>query len=82
MMDMDVYTHERLMVQRVEEERRQAELRRLEREARKSHQDRLFQQRSKVLAWLGSLFVSVGQRLEQAGQIQAPCAEEPAGGRA
>jgi hypothetical protein len=82
MMDMDVYTSERLMYQRVEEERRLAELRRLQREASESRQGRLLQWRSQVLAQLGGLFVSVGQRLEQAGQIQAPCAEEPAGGSA
>ncbi len=82
MMDMDVYTSERLMYQRVDEERRLAELRRLQREAGESRQGRLFQWRSQVLAQLGGLFVSLGRRLEQAGQVQAPCAEEPAGGRA
>lgn len=82
MMDMDFYTNERLMVQRVEEERRQAEVRRLQREAGNGALGRLFQQRWKVLAQLGHLFVSVGRRLEQAGQVQARSAQEHAGGKA
>jgi hypothetical protein len=82
MMDMDVYASERLMYQRVDEERQLAELRRVQREVGEARQGRLGQWRSQVLAQLGGLFVSVGQRLEQAGQVQAPCAEESVAGRA
>lgn len=82
MMDMDVYTSERLMVQHVAEELRQAERRRLQRDAGKIGQGGLFQWRAWVQCQLGSLLVSVGQRLEQAGQVQEPCAQEQASGRA
>jgi hypothetical protein len=75
MMDMDVYANERLMVQRVAEERRLARRRRLQRDAGKTGQGRLLRQ-------LGGLFVSVGQRLEQVGQVQEPRAQEQASGRA
>ncbi|MEJ2735968.1 MAG: hypothetical protein P8189_20780 [Anaerolineae bacterium] len=62
MMDMDVYASERLMYQRVDEERQLAELRRVQREVGEARQGRLGQWRSQVLAQLGGLFVSVGQR--------------------
>ena len=75
MMDMDVYANERLMVQRVAEERRQAKGRRLQRAAGRTGQRGLFHQ-------LGGLLVSVGRRLEQAGHAQTPSSREQAGGRA
>jgi len=60
----DYHLEEKLMDLRVQEERRQAELRRLEREARRAHQGWLSHQ-------IGSLFVSVGVRLRQAGPPQS-----------
>ena len=75
MMDMDVYANERLMVQRVAKERRLAKRRRLQRQAGNTGLGRLWRQ-------LGGLFVSVGQRLEQAGHAQTPSSREQAGGRA
>jgi hypothetical protein len=78
----DFYSDEHHMHMRVEEERHQAELRRLQREAGKARQGRLFQWRRWVLCQLGRLFASVGRRLEHSGQAQAPCAQEQASGRA
>jgi hypothetical protein len=59
----DYHLAERLMDLRVHEEWRQAELRRLQREARRAHQGWLFRQ-------ISSLFVSLGARLLHAGLPQ------------
>jgi hypothetical protein len=81
MSDTDFDFTERLMYQRVEEELRQAELRRLAREAGAADQGWLRERTSRVLDQLGSLFVSTGQRLRQAGQAQPIPTQEPADGK-
>jgi hypothetical protein len=58
---------ERLMDLRVQEEQRQAEVRRLQRGARKAHQGWLYRQWCWLLCQLGSLLVSLGVRLLHAG---------------
>jgi hypothetical protein len=63
----DYHLEERLMDLRVQDERRQAELRRLQREARKAHPGWLSRQRCWLLCQLGNLFVSLGVRLLHAG---------------
>jgi len=59
----DYHLEERLMDLRVQEEQRQAELRRLQREARRAHQGWLSRR-------IGSLFVALGARLLHAGLPQ------------
>jgi len=66
----DYHFGERLMDLRVQEEQHQAELRRLQREARKAHQGWLPRQRSWCLCQLGSLLVSLGVRLLHASLPQ------------
>ena len=66
----DYHLAERLMDLRVHEEWRQAELRRLQREARRAHQGRLAHQSCWPLCQLGSLIVSLGVRLRHAGLPQ------------
>ena len=66
----DYHFGERLMDLRVHEERRQAELRRLQREARRLDQGWLSRQSCRLLCQLGSLFVSLGVRLLHAGLPQ------------
>lgn len=61
----DFYLNERMMAQRVEEEHRQAEARRLAREAQAGRAGWLSQQRCRALCQLGQFFVSLGQRLLQ-----------------
>jgi len=73
---------ERLMYQRVEEELRQAKLRQLQREAGATGQGWLRERTSSVLDRLGSLLVSMGQRLQQAGRAQLISPQEHADGRA
>ena len=63
----DFYLEERLMELRVQEEQRQAELRRLQREARGARPGWLSRPRCWLLCQVGSLFVSLGMRLLQAG---------------
>jgi hypothetical protein len=82
MSDTDFNFTERLMYQRVDEELRQAELRRLAREAGAADQGWLRERTSMVLDQLGSLLVSMGQRLKQAGQAQLVSTQEPADGKA
>ena len=82
MSDTDFDSTERLMYQRVEEELRQAELRRLAREAGGTHQGWLRERTFMVLDQLGSLLVSMGQRLKQAGQAQPISTQEHADSRA
>jgi hypothetical protein len=67
---MDCYSAERLMDLRVQEERRQAELRRLQGEAQQAHQGWLSRQRCWLLCQVGGFFVSLGVRLLQAGLVQ------------
>jgi len=66
----DYHLAERLMDLRIHEEWRQAELRRLQREARRAHQG----QRSRQSCWptcqLGSLIASLWVRLRHAGLPQ------------
>jgi hypothetical protein len=61
---------ERLVDLRVQEERRQVALRRLQTEARKVHQGWVSQKRCWFLCQVGSLFVSLGVRLLRAGLPQ------------
>jgi hypothetical protein len=68
MSDTDFNFSERLMYQRVDEELRQAELRQLAREAGVTDQGWLRERTSMVLGQLGSLLVSMGQRLKQVSQ--------------
>ena len=82
MSDTDFDFSERLMYQRVEEELRQAERRRLAREAGATGQGWLQERRSMVLDRLGSLLVSMGQRLKQASQAQLMPTQEHADGKA
>jgi hypothetical protein len=70
MLDTNCYVAERLMDLRVQEERHQAELRRLQREAQRIHQGPLSRQSCWLLCQIGSLFVSLGVRLRQAGLPQ------------
>ena len=70
MLDTNCYLAERLMDLRVHEERHQAELRRLQREARKAHQGWLSRQSHWLLCQLDSLFVSLGVRLLRTGLPQ------------
>jgi hypothetical protein len=67
---------ERLMDLHVQEEQHQAQLRRLEREARKGHPSWGSQQRGRLLCQLGSLLTSLGRRLLDAGLPRAPFFEE------
>jgi hypothetical protein len=71
MSHIDSYSAERLMDLRVQEERRQAELRRLLSEAQAGRAGWLSQQRCRALCQLGRVFVSVGQRLLQAASPPA-----------
>ena len=66
----DYHFGERLMDLRVQEERRQVALRRLQSEARKGHQGWVFQKRCWFLCQAGSLFMSLGVRLLRAGLPQ------------
>jgi len=70
MLFSDYFLEERLMDLRVQEERRQAGLRRLQREARKAHPRWLSRQRCSLLSQLGSLLVSLGVRLLHVGLPQ------------
>ena len=70
MSDTNFYLEERLMDLRVQEERHQADLRRLQREARGAHQSWLPHQSCWLLCQLGRLFVSMGVRLLHAGLPQ------------
>lgn len=63
MSEVNLYLLERLAALRVEEERRQAEMRRLASEARAGRASWLSQQRGQALHRLGRFFVSLGQRL-------------------
>jgi hypothetical protein len=69
---------ERLMDLHVQEEHEQAELRRLEREARKACPSWVSQQRGRFLCQLDSLVASLVRRLLDAGPSQAPSFEEDA----
>ncbi len=72
----DYHLAERLMDLRVHEEWRQAELRRIQREARRAHQGRLAHQSCWSLCQLGSLIVSLWVRLRHAGLPQLRSAGE------
>jgi hypothetical protein len=63
MLFSDCYVEERLMDLRVQEEWREAELRRLQRLARRAHPGWLSQQRCRLLCQLGNFLVSLGVRL-------------------
>lgn len=80
MSDTDFDFTERLMYQRVEEELRQAEMRQLAREAGVTHQGWLRERTSMMLDQLGSLLVSMGQRLKQASQAHLISMQEHADG--
>jgi hypothetical protein len=78
----DFYLNERIMEHRVAEEHRQAEARRLQKEAGAGHKGWLAQQRYRLLGWLGSGLVSSGQKLLQSVSQSAPGAEGHANHRA
>jgi hypothetical protein len=61
---------ERLMQLRVQEERRQVALRRFQSEARNGHQGWVYHKRCWFLCQIGSLLVSLGVRMLQAGLPQ------------
>jgi hypothetical protein len=82
MFNTDLDSAERLMYQRVEEELRQARLRRLQREAGATDPGRLRAWTSRAMDRLGSLFISAGLRLKQAGRAQRISAQEHADSRA
>ena len=58
---------ERLMDLRVQDEHRQAAVRRIQSEARKGQRGWVYEKRCWILCRVGSLFVSVGLRLLNAG---------------
>lgn len=66
----DYHFGDRLMVLRVQEERHQAELRGIQREAANAHPGWLSRQRCRLLCQVGNLFVSLGVRLLRAGLPQ------------
>jgi hypothetical protein len=66
----DYHFAERLMDLRVQEERQQAELRDLQREALKAHPGWLSRKRCWLQCQLGNLFVSLGVRLLRASLPQ------------
>ncbi len=70
MLDTDPYLAEKLMDLRVQEERHQAELRRLQHEALRAHPGRLSRQSWWPLCQLGSLIVSLWVRLRHAALPQ------------
>lgn len=72
----DFYLEERLMAQRVREERAQAALRGLGHEARKAHPGWASRQRCWLLCHSGRFLVSLGRRLWEAGLPQALLLEE------
>jgi hypothetical protein len=72
----DSYLEERLMEQRVREERAQATLRRLGHEAPKAHPGWASRQRCWLLCQSDRLLVSLGRRLWEAGLRQALPLEE------
>jgi hypothetical protein len=78
----DFYLNERMMEHRVAEEHRQAELRRLKKEARADRMNWLAQQRYRIVSWLGCCLVSSGQRLLRSISQSAPGAEGHANNRA
>jgi hypothetical protein len=71
----DYHFGERLMDLRVQEERHDAELHRLQREARRARPGLLSRQSHWLLSQLGSLFVSLGVRLLHASLPQPRPAE-------
>jgi len=78
----DFYLNERMMEHRVAEEHRQAELRRQKKEVVAGRTNWLSQQRYRLLNWLGSGLVSLGQKLLQPVSKPAPGAEGHANHRA
>jgi hypothetical protein len=72
----DYHFGDRLMDLRVQEERYQAETRRLQREARRARPGLLSRQSCWLLCQLGRLFVSLGVRLLHAGLPQPRAAGE------
>lgn len=74
----DFYLNERMMQQRVAEEHRQAELRRLPKEIRAGRTNWLAQQRYRTLSWLGRFLISSGQQLLQSISQPPPGAERHA----
>ena len=73
----EFYLNERLMQQRVAEEHRQAELRRLQEEVGTGRTSWLVRQRYRILCWLGRILVSSGRQLLQSTSQPPPAAEGP-----
>jgi hypothetical protein len=82
MFDSNLYLYERMMAQRVKDEHRQAEVRRLVSEAQAGRASWLSQQRCRAVCQLGQFFVSLGQRLLQDASPQPFPLEDKVGGRA
>ena len=70
MLDTDCYLAERLMDLRVQEDQHQAELHRLQRQARRAHPGWLSRLSCWLLCQLGTLSMSLGMRLLHAGLPQ------------
>jgi hypothetical protein len=66
----DYHFGDRLLDLRVQEEQHQTEFRRLQREAWRAHPGLLARQSCWLLCQIGTLFVSLGVRLLQAGLSQ------------
>ena len=81
MSDTDFDFTERLMYQRVDEELRQAKLRQLAREAGATDQGWLRERTYIALGRVGSLLVSMGQRLKEAGRAHLVSPQEHADNR-
>jgi len=78
----EFYLNERIMEHRVAEEHRQAESRRLKKEARAGRLNWLAQQRYRIVSWLGCSLVSSGQKLLQSISQSPPGAQGHANHRA
>lgn len=72
----DFYLNERVMQLRVEEEHRQAELRRQQETSGAGRTNWLGWQRNRALSWWGYLLASAGQRLLASVEPPHPSAEE------
>jgi len=75
----DFYLKERMMQLHVEEEHRQAALRRLRKEAGMGRTSWLARQRCRALSWLGCCLVSSGQQLLESVSQPPPSAQGPIG---
>jgi hypothetical protein len=75
MMDLDVYANERLMYQRVDQDRRAAERFRIQREAGAPREGRLSQWATRVECELSYLLALARRSLDLAGPEPVACAD-------